>query len=51
VLIEVYCDDSAPAEHKKTAHYQTWRDTVAVIRGDWQAVQVSACLPLTAYPD
>jgi quinol monooxygenase YgiN len=28
-LIEVYRDDSAPGEHKKTAHYQTWRDTVA----------------------
>jgi autoinducer 2-degrading protein len=29
VLVEVYRDDSAPGEHKKTAHYQTWRDTVA----------------------
>jgi autoinducer 2-degrading protein len=29
VLVEVDRDDSAPAEHKKTAHYQTWRDTVA----------------------
>jgi autoinducer 2-degrading protein len=29
VLIEVCRDESAPAEHKKTAHYQTWRDTVA----------------------
>jgi autoinducer 2-degrading protein len=29
VLVEVYRDDSAPAEHKKTAHYQVWRDTVA----------------------
>jgi autoinducer 2-degrading protein len=29
VLIEVYRDDSAPGEHKKTTHYQTWRDTVA----------------------
>jgi autoinducer 2-degrading protein len=29
VLVEVYRDESAPAEHKKTAHYQTWRDTVA----------------------
>ena len=29
VLVEVYRDDSAPAEHKKTAHYQAWRDTVA----------------------
>ena len=29
VLVEVYRDDSAPTEHKKTAHYQTWRNTVA----------------------
>ena len=29
VLIEVYRDNSSLAEHKKTAHYQTWRDTVA----------------------
>jgi hypothetical protein len=29
VLVEVYGDDSALAEHKKTAHYQTWHDTVA----------------------
>jgi autoinducer 2-degrading protein len=29
VLIEVYRRESDPAEHKKTAHYQTWRDTVA----------------------
>jgi autoinducer 2-degrading protein len=29
VLIEVYRGPDAPAEHKKTAHYQTWRDTVA----------------------
>jgi quinol monooxygenase YgiN len=29
VLVEVYRDDSAPGEHKKTTHHQTWRDTVA----------------------
>jgi autoinducer 2-degrading protein len=29
VLIEVYRSSQDPAEHKKTAHYQTWRDTVA----------------------
>jgi autoinducer 2-degrading protein len=28
-VVEVYRDADAPAEHKKTAHYQTWRDTVA----------------------
>jgi autoinducer 2-degrading protein len=28
VLLEVYRDAEAPAAHKNTAHYQTWRDTV-----------------------
>jgi quinol monooxygenase YgiN len=29
VLIEAYRTDDAPAAHKATAHYATWRDTVA----------------------
>jgi len=29
VLVEVYCTPDDPAEHKKIAHYQTWRDAVA----------------------
>ena len=29
VLIEVYRDSGAPAAHKLTAHYATWRDSVA----------------------
>jgi (4S)-4-hydroxy-5-phosphonooxypentane-2,3-dione isomerase len=29
VLIEVYRTPEAPAEHKKTRHYEVWRDTVA----------------------
>lgn len=29
VLVEVYRDDAAAAAHKETAHYATWRDTVA----------------------
>jgi (4S)-4-hydroxy-5-phosphonooxypentane-2,3-dione isomerase len=29
VLVEVYRDATAPAAHKDTAHYATWRDTVA----------------------
>jgi autoinducer 2-degrading protein len=29
VLVEVYRTPDDPAEHKKTAHYQAWRDTVA----------------------
>lgn len=29
VLVEVYRTADAPAKHKETAHYVTWRDTVA----------------------
>jgi quinol monooxygenase YgiN len=29
VLVEVYRTDDAPAQHKETAHYAAWRDTVA----------------------
>lgn len=29
VLVEVYRDADAAAAHKDTAHYATWRDTVA----------------------
>lgn len=29
VLVEVYRTADAPAAHKVTAHYATWRDTVA----------------------
>ena len=29
VLVEVYHAPDDPAKHKQTAHYQTWRDTVA----------------------
>jgi len=29
VLVEVYRDAEAPGKHKETAHYATWRDTVA----------------------
>jgi len=29
VLVEVYRDGQAPLEHKKTAHYNIWRETVA----------------------
>lgn len=28
LLLEVYRNDSAALEHKKTAHYLKWRDTV-----------------------
>ena len=29
LLVEVYRTPDDPARHKETAHYQTWRDTVA----------------------
>lgn len=29
VLVEVYRTPGDPAQHKQTAHYQKWRDTVA----------------------
>ncbi len=29
VLVEAYRTADAPARHKETAHYATWRDTVA----------------------
>jgi (4S)-4-hydroxy-5-phosphonooxypentane-2,3-dione isomerase len=29
VLVEVYRNADAPAEHKKTAHYAKWREAVA----------------------
>jgi quinol monooxygenase YgiN len=29
MLIEAYRTTEAPAAHKETQHYQTWRDTVA----------------------
>lgn len=29
VLIEIYRTVDAPGHHKETAHYATWRDTVA----------------------
>jgi len=29
VLVEIYRTPEAPAQHKETAHYARWRDTVA----------------------
>ena len=29
VLVEVYRSSTDPMEHKKTTHYQAWRDAVA----------------------
>jgi len=29
LFVEVYRNEEAPAKHKETSHYKTWRDTVA----------------------
>lgn len=34
VLIEVYRSADAAAAHKETAHYKTWRDTVAAMMAE-----------------
>ena len=47
MLVEVYRSDEAPAEHKKTAHYQKWRDTVA----DMMAEPRSSMKYANVFPD
>lgn len=47
VLVEVYRSEMAAGEHKKTAHYQTWRDTVA----DMMAVPRSSIKFRNIFPD
>src|SRR4051794_33757057 len=37
VLVEVYRSTDAPAAHKETAHYKTWRDTVAQMMAEPRA--------------
>lgn len=37
VLVEAYRDAAAPAAHKETAHYATWRDTVAAMMAEPRA--------------
>ena len=34
VLVEVYCNEQAPAAHKQTRHYEAWRDTVAPLMAE-----------------
>jgi len=34
VLVEVYRDANAPAAHKETLHYKTWRETVEVMMAE-----------------
>jgi autoinducer 2-degrading protein len=49
VLVEVYRTASAPAEHKETTHYQTWRDTVADMMAEPRtAIKYSHVFPTEA---
>jgi (4S)-4-hydroxy-5-phosphonooxypentane-2,3-dione isomerase len=34
VLVEAYRSNDAPAKHKETPHYQTWRDAVASLMAE-----------------
>ena len=47
VLVEVYRNDEAPAAHKATAHYTTWRDAVA----DMMAVPRQSMKFCNVFPD
>ena len=46
LLIEIYRTPEDPARHKETAHYATWRDTVA------PSIPYACCMsgPTTARP-
>ncbi|MGE6762836.1 putative quinol monooxygenase [Corallococcus interemptor] len=39
VLVEAYRTPDAPAAHKETAHYLTWRDTVAPMMAEPRAAR------------
>jgi (4S)-4-hydroxy-5-phosphonooxypentane-2,3-dione isomerase len=46
VLIEVYRDPDAPARHKETQHYLTWRDRVAPMMAEpRQSVKFAPVFP------
>jgi autoinducer 2-degrading protein len=47
VLVEVYRTPEDPARHKETAHYATWRDTVAEMMAEPRSSTVYSNL----YPD
>ena len=46
-LVEVYRTAEAPAQHKETAHYKLWRDTVA----DMMAEPRLGVRHATVFPD
>ncbi|MGI8960581.1 MAG: putative quinol monooxygenase [Bryobacteraceae bacterium] len=46
LLSEVYRTPEAPAQHKTTAHYQAWRDTVASMMAESRtSVQFNNAFP------
>jgi quinol monooxygenase YgiN len=48
LLIEIYRDADAPARHKETSHYKTWRDAVAPMMAESRAsVKFSQLFPET----
>ena len=47
VLVEGYHTPSAPAAHKETKHYQTWRDAVAPMMAEPRSSQKFA----NVFPD
>jgi quinol monooxygenase YgiN len=47
VLVEVYRTGEAPAQHKETRHYLTWRDTVAPMMAEGR----SSARYVNVYPD
>jgi autoinducer 2-degrading protein len=49
VLVEVYRDADAASAHKETAHYATWRDTVADMMAEpRRSTKFSAVFPSDA---
>ena len=44
ILYEVYRDEPATLEHKKTEHYQRWRDAVEPMMA--QKRQSTSCIPI-----
>jgi len=46
LLVEIYRSPQASADHKETAHYQRWRDTVADMMAEPRSsVKYSAVFP------
>lgn len=49
LLIEIYRTPADPAQHKETAHYATWRDTVEPMMAEpRQSVKYRALYPESA---